>query len=231
MATLISVLGLLSACGKDGTVSLQFLNSTARSVTHTTDALRATESAPTEFKMKLIAAYLAADIDPDTGTNIGETQMIYLNPNCTNISACDISGGTVDGNVITDIITTYFDFGLSSSEVNANLNAQGRSVAVGTYKYVRIEFCKANTENAENIQWAGGSASGTQSFQRNSCTVNSNEMNPPLVLAEGATATVSLTYDMSTSVQVGADAAGDNCTGTGATKTCFTLPTFVPSAS
>ena len=220
---LSSLLFLFSGCsGNNGTAKLAFSNGTTR----------ATLSAPTIFGMKLIAVYLTEDVDPITQNNVGMTTMIYLNPLCQeDIMHCDISGGTAeDGLPMDKIITDFFDFAQTTEAVNAALNAQGRAVTPGTYKYARVEFCKYNAGNAENIKWGNGST-GEQSFKRNSCTVNSAVFNPPITIAGGETVTVTLSYVLDTSVQTGADAVGDHCTGAGAGLTCFSVPQFTPSAT
>jgi len=240
----LAFLTLLSACGaKDGTATLSFANaSDARSFIEASPAhrmaslgaLRAT-AAPTVFQMKLIAAYVTADIDPVTQNNTGMTSMIYLNSECeSDIMHCDISGGNAeDGQPMSKVITSYFDFNQTSSAVNTALNAQSRTITAGTYKYARLEFCKYNNENANNIKWADGTQvpTGTpQEFKRNSCTVNSTVFDPPIVVAAGGSLAVTLTYDLSAAISDGSSCTGDDSSGTGGSKVCFTMPTFVPSA-
>lgn len=240
----IAIQLLSFGCGSStGKATLKFSNSTTGALLHTQGASSivrppvnaATASAATTFKMQLIAAYLTEDIDPTTQSNSGKTAMIYLNPDCSDdIMHCDISGGTAeDGAPMSHVVTSFFDFGQSSATVNAALNAQAREIEEGTYKYVRLEFCKYNSGNSENIQWAGGSASGTQSFKRNSCTVNSAVLSPAIEVNDGDSVTVTLAYDYSTAIKTGADASGDDCANTAGASdyTCFTLPTFTPSAS
>jgi hypothetical protein len=237
---------LLTGCGileGEGKATLKFSNSTSGAqslrgadlITGNGISTLATSSTATEFKMKLIAAYLTEDIDPVTQNNKGMTAMIYLNPDCgEDIMHCDISGGTAeDGAPMSKVVTSFFDFAQTSATVNTALNSQERSIDVGTYRYARLEFCKYNSENSENIQWAGGSSGGTISFKRNSCTVNSAAFDPPIEVKKGDAVTVTLAYDYSTAVKTGTDASGDNCTGTAgsSTYTCFTMPTFTPSAS
>jgi len=189
-------------------------------------------SAATQFKMKLIAAYLTEDIHPTTQNNIGVTSMFYLNPDCQDdIMHCDVSGGTAeDGQPMSKIIQNYFDFGLTSDAVNTALNAQSRSISATSYKYVRLEFCKYNHGNDENIIW-GGSTVSTRSFKRNSCTVNSVGMDPPLQVSDGDSVTVKIAYDYSQSISMGSGSFGDDCSGSGDGQVCFTLPSFTPSAS
>ncbi len=222
---------LLSACGsKDATAKLKFTK-TARmfdvASTVLPGDLRA--NAPTTFKMKFIAAYLAEDIAEGTGNNVGMTSMFYLNPECADdISHCDISAGTAeDGTPMSKIITTFFDF-TSDTAANTAINSQGRTITAGSYKYVRLEFCKYASGTDPNIQWAdtANSVSTVQEFKQTSCTVNSAEITPPITIAAGGSATVNLTYDLSSTVTSGG--SGANCSSN---NFCFQLPTFVPSAT
>lgn len=192
-------------------------------------SMRAFEAATT-FNIKLITVYLTEDIGDDQG-NTGNTQFIWLNEECEeDVSHCDISGGDAeDGSEMDKIITSYFEFGGTSEEVNAAINSQARSIETGTYKYVRMEFCKYNAGNAENVQWGSTTSAGPNSFERNMCTVNSVEFDPPLEVAEGDSITVNLAYDVSQAVETGVSSGSgyDDCDGT----TCFTLPQFVPTAA
>ncbi len=237
-------MGSLMSCAKNsdtGTAKLQFSNSQNSPLGYmnmldrlfTQKAFAATMSQPTEFKMKLIAAYLAADVDPVTGNNVGETGTFYVNPECHgDLMHCDVSGGTAeDGKPIAHVIDTFFDFGQGSDLVNQALNAEGLSIPAAEYKYVRLEFCKLNQEGTANINWQGGTNNSETPFTKSECTVTSVVMNPPLSIGKGETATVKLAYDYSNSIQVGVDAQGDNCSGSGDTKSCFSVPEFTPSAT
>src|SRR6266545_4186783 len=104
----------LSACGSpsSGSAVLKFHGSvggTTLGAAASTQVftLAVDPSAPTIFKMKLIAAYLSEDIDPATQDNVGHTPMIYLNPDCQgDIEHCDISAGNApDGKPITHIVS------------------------------------------------------------------------------------------------------------------------------
>lgn len=233
------VLTILMSCSSSGgKVTLQFSNLTTANSQLSADGRTeraATLSAPTVFEMKLIAVYLTQDIDPVTQNNIGGTSMVYLNPDCgENIGDCDISTGTNDqGQPFGHIVTSYFDFAQNSDAVNQALNAQARTVSAATYRYVRMEFCKYNSASASNIKYQGGTMAAPVEFQRNSCTVNSAAFATPLEIAEGNTVTVTLSYDIHETIQSGSDAMGDACSpdNSDPARTCFTLPTFTPSAS
>ena len=94
----------------------------------------------TSLRLKITAVYLAEDVDPTTMNNVGNTAMIWLNPECQN----DIENCNPDGlvNPPGPRIKQYFDLSRSTAEVDAELNSQGAPVDPGTYKYARIEMCK-----------------------------------------------------------------------------------------
>jgi hypothetical protein len=236
LALIVSV-GIL-ACGQKSTVKLEVEN-----VTVSATGLRlqvspdaslvttASGSAPSMFGMKLIAVYLSEDTASGMGDNIGRTPMIYLNPACAgDISHCDISPGTSpDGTPVTAIVTDYFDFALPTVEVNAALNAQGQSVEPGTYRYLRVEFCKNDSGAVSNVKWATPDT-GPVEFWRGGCVITV-PLSPALELADGDSVTVALQYDLANTISIGVLASGDSCTGADAARTCFTVPGFVPSVS
>ncbi len=157
--------------------------------------------------------------------------MIYLNPDCQgDIEHCDISAGNApDGKPITHIVQSYFDLALPADQVNAALNAQARPVQTGSYRYVRIEFCKYNSGNASNVTW-GTADTGAIEFNGGGCVVTA-EISPPVSIGSGEEITITLNYDLAGTVQTGDSASGQSCTGIGATRACFTVPTFLPSAT
>ena len=153
----------LSACGGKGTAKLQFSNG-ARSPQlkiSDADAQALGFTSADSFQMKLIAAYLAEDIDPTTQNNVGNTTMFWLNPDCSeDITSCTTDpttngGKDEQGNTWAHTVTTFFDFS-NVTNVNTALNSQGREIDTGTYKYVRLEFCKWQGTSAtyNNIKWS-----------------------------------------------------------------------------
>jgi hypothetical protein len=189
------------------------------------------ERAPTVYGAKLLAVYLAEDVDPATQNNLGATEMIYLNPACQgDISHCELSEGVneQDGLPFTHLVTEYFDFAADSATVNAAISAQQLQVAAGTYRYARMEFCKRNLGNAYTMQWAADGAAPTQVVS-NQCGVTSAVFDPPLTIAAGDAVAVTLSYDLAGTVSDLAPGQGGGgfCVG----GTCFTPPPFVPSAS
>ena len=185
------------------------------------------------FAMKLASVYLAQDIDPQTQNNVGESAMLWVSPHCTNADDCDL-----------------FDFARPTDLVNADLNSQELDVPPGTYRYVRMEFCyHGDMPTLPNVEWQGGDMPSPHGFIGGGCGVTSKEFNPPLVLAAGDSVAVALGYDLSNATSVGQpdpnypgapaltadDGHGvgfNDCVvdDAGTTKTCFTVPDFVPSA-
>jgi hypothetical protein len=157
--------------------------------------------------------------------------MIYLNPECQgDIEHCDVSPGTApDGRPIAHLVQGSFDFALPADQVNAALNAQARPVQKGSYRYVRIEFCKLNSGRATNVTW-GTADTGAVEFVGGDCVVTA-ALSPPVSIGSGDEVTITLSYDLAGTVQTGDSASGQSCAGSGATRACFTVPTFVPSAT
>lgn len=225
-----------TACDSGGTAVLRLRGSVGGTTIGSQAATQAISlgedpSAPAIFKMKLIAAYLSEQVASGGGDNVGRTPMIYLNPDCGgDIVHCDLSAGTApDGKPITHVVERYFDFGLPPDQVNAALNAQERSIEAATYRYLRIEFCKYNAGGASNVVW-GTASSGEIPFIGGDCVLTA-ELSPPITVKDGDAVTITLNYDLSGTVQTGEVASGQSCTGTGSTTSCFTVPTFVPSAT
>ncbi len=216
---------LVSACGSDdGTAKLAFSRTNANALTYQ----------PANFKMKLIAAYLSEDIEAGGGSNTGVTSRFYEHPACEgDLKHCDISAGTgEDGAPIDKIVNTYFDFG-PSADVNAALNAQNNPVEAASYKYVRLEFCKYNSGNAPNVQWGGSFGGNTitdAEYKSTACGVTSAELDPPIAIAAGDVATITLSYSLVGLVS-DTGGTGDNCESAGGGTYCFNLPTFLPNAT
>lgn len=203
---------------------------------------------PSLVGIKLIAVYLAEDVDPATQNNVGQTSMIWLNAQCQDdISACNVSGAAGS---YTHRVTDYFDFARGTEAVNTALNSQGRAVDPGTYRYVRMEFCKLDPGTAltePNFSWQAPTMAQPRSFSVGMCGVTSKPFAIPLVLKAGDAASVTVAYDLTTTVVTGAaGSSGGACFGTaadqvcymdcvddavGGTRTCFNPPEFTPSAA
>lgn len=151
------------------------------------------------LRLKIIAAYLTADIDPVTMNNVGNTEMIWLNPECNDdISGCNIAGFEMPTSG--PRVQSYFDLARPSADVTADLNSQDMSIEAGTYRFARVEFCKSyegeRVPTVPTMMWSGPGMTTEQAFLSGDCTRNSVAFDPPLTLAEGDAVSVSLGYDL-----------------------------------
>ena len=103
MKPILLVLPFLVAC--DGaSVSFGFTNLSAARTTGTSGVL----ADGTSLRVKLIAAYLAEDVDPVTLNNVGDVEMIWVAPECGgDIENCNVEG--FDEPAGGPRVTTYFD--------------------------------------------------------------------------------------------------------------------------
>ncbi|MBU6374936.1 MAG: hypothetical protein KGQ59_02965 [Bdellovibrionales bacterium] len=222
----------LSACGGKATAKLQFSKASSSPQLKETSPLERGLTAAHSFKMKFIAAYLSEDINPTTQNNTGKTSMFWLNSECSDdIKSCTTDptsngGKDEDGVSWRHTIMSFFDFS-NVPNVNTTLNSQGREIDTGTYKYVRLEFCKwQGTENPtyNNIKWTAVDGGTEYSFSQPSCGVTA-EISPPMEVAAGESVTITLNYSLENTLQSGTGPS--NCAG----GTCFSLPTFTPSVT
>jgi hypothetical protein len=186
---------------------------------------------PVYIGLKFGSVYLAEQINEDQ-SNSGQTQMIWLNDQCQgNIGNCDVDPGEKD---IT--ITNFFDFTRPSEEVNAQLNSQDMLIQPGTYKFLRMEFCRRGPNStseqvanqSDNIRYQIEGMDEPFGFKMNMCNVTV-PLDPPLVATGNESFTLTLNYDFSNIVTT-FDAPVDsyNCTQT-APYSCLGQIEFVPS--
>lgn len=160
----------------------------------------------TSLRLKLIAAYLAEDVDPTTQDNVGQSAMIWLNPECNgDISGCNVSGMALPPG---PRVEHYFDLARPTSEVNAELSAQDNPIEPSTYRYARVELCKAyggqTQATVPTLMWKGPGMADERPFVSGDCGRTSLAFDPPLVIAAGDAVTISLGYDLATAVVSGA---------------------------
>lgn len=220
---------------RSGMITMQFKNESSAQGSLSSIRSHASSGSsgePTFYGMKIIAAYLSEDVDPVTQDNTGQNLMFYLNEECQNdIMHCNTGPGTAeDGNPMDKILgaNSYFDL-TDPSAANEALNGQTQSVLTGTFRYVRMEFCKYEP-NADNVEWEYPGVP-RRSFHRSGCGTTSEEMDPPLVIdSSSAALTFVASYDLSGSVTLGPDAYGDDCaTDADGQRVCFSVPAFTPS--
>ncbi|MFL5301476.1 MAG: hypothetical protein ACJ79R_14145 [Anaeromyxobacteraceae bacterium] len=247
----VAVLAALStACG-GATAKLKLRNDTPGAAAQGLRSAALASSAPVTpsfVGVKLLAVYLAEDVDPRSQDNVGRTSMIWVNAQCADdISGCNVEGAAGD---YPHRVSEFFDLAVGSDAVNAALNSQGRPVDPGTYRYVRMEFCKMQPGEVlaqPNVAWQTPALPARRAFAYGACGVTSRPFETPLTLAAGDAVSVTVAYDLSTAVVSGTPSyPGDVCFGAapdwvcyadcvddaaGGTRTCFNPPEFTPSAA
>lgn len=216
-ATLFSVVVIAaSGCGskekstKTGKVQVGFSNSTTTALaldgmpTNSTGiATNENGSYPTyaatTYGMKIVQIYLNEDVAEDGWSNKGTNAYIWINPACETQTETDGSIKVANnGQCDTKKITTYFNLARPTAEVNADLNAQQIPVPAQTYRYIRMELCDQNNTD-KNIQVASTSGGLTTpvELRTSGCVIVPEKIDPPLTVADGASVSISLAYDLS----------------------------------
>jgi hypothetical protein len=147
---------------------------------------------PSVFGLKLVAIYLAEDIDADT-SNVGEVGRIWTNPVCDpDLYQCGI-GKEAGANQVKD----YFDLALPSEVVNQRLNAQGATIKAGSYRYLRMDMVGIEKDHAAhiaNLRYGADAAHAQEiRFRSNNYLI---PLDPPLDINDGDAVTVTLGYDL-----------------------------------
>lgn len=208
------ILSLFLVCGcgkknKEGDAaqaSFAFANKTSLALTAVAtcqgtakDFTNPTCYTPTVYGMKMLKVYVSQEQQGATSAPAG---LIWKNAACSIAS----STGTIDGKDFTydyatdgctdDIVTTYFDLASTTDSVNAELASSKFKILPGTYNYVQMEFCISGAKS-KNIQFQAEGMTSPYQITRNTCGISSAKADPPLVVAEGESVTVSLNYDLS----------------------------------
>jgi hypothetical protein len=209
MAAVVVALAGATGCEGGATARLALANQTSASRAKPGAVL----ADGTSLRLKLIAVYLAEGVDPVTMNNTGATEMIWLNPQCGgDIDGCNVDGFTQPAG---PRITDYFDLARPTAAVNTELNSQGASVSPGTYRYARVELCKAygaeRIATVPTMMWAGPGMATEQPFTSGDCGRTSVAFDPPLALAAGDAVEVTLGYDLGAAIVAGAPGTGQGC--------------------
>lgn len=202
MALPVALLG----CMGSASARLELANQTTSTPVRSADALAGVLADGTSLRLKLIAAYIAEDVDPVTQNNLGRTAMIWLNAECEDdISGCNVAGIAMPAG---PRVTQYFDLSRATSEVNAELNSQDSPIEPGTYRYARVELCKSYPGDpppqVPTLLWKGPGMAVEQAFASGDCGRTSLPFDPPLEIAAGDAVTVSLGYDLAAAIVAGA---------------------------
>ena len=199
----------LSGCMGSATARLELANQTASSAARSSAIL----ADGTSLRLKVISVSLAEDVDTATMNNIGQVVNIWLNPECHgDNNGCNVAGFAQPPG---PRITQYFDLSRPTAEVNAELNSQDATITPATYRYARLDLCKAlggqNQADVPTLMWRGPGMNAEQAFVSGDCGRTSLPFNPPLDLAAGDAVTVSLGYDLAAAIVDGPPTSATHC--------------------
>ncbi len=202
----------------------------------TTAGLTASAGVPSTLKITVLHARLIQDVD-DNSMAVGLPGFIYINPDCRrsdeelaadetgSIGTDDVDGCAHQSDVWTSgdteitptkIASTRIDFAKGSEAVNAELNAQNRSLDLGdveegeiatqTWRYIGVAFRIQTHTSEPNASWsfdATGAAEKEFTWIQNELAAI--EIDPPLEISSNEKALITLSYDLAGWVQYGAD--------------------------
>jgi len=168
------------------------------------------------------------------------------NPECDgDNSSCNVDGFAQPAG---PRIKSYFDLSRSTDEVDAQLESEDMPIDPGSYRYARVELCKAldgeSQASVPTMKWMGPGMAAEVPFTSGDCGRTSLPFDPPLVIAAGDTVQVDLGYDLSKAIVSGApepmslySIAGNSqffraCVdSTPTTRDCMDFPDFAPTAT
>ena len=146
---------------------------------------------PTVFGVRLVGAFLSEDEDGHMD-NVGKVGRIWANPVCDpDLRRCGI-GPSSGANRVTD----YFDLALPTDEVNARLNAQEHVIDPGTYRILRLDLAGPQPTDEHDVPNLRFGMMGQPPSEVRRTNVYVVHLDPPLVLADGDSVTMSLGYDV-----------------------------------
>lgn len=187
----------------NGTASLNVTDTTCASIPGSTDSSSPQKCwTPTYYGLKMLSVYVSPDSE---GAKTAPGGLIWSNPACpTHTSNTEVGTGDdqktyeydVQDDCTDDAVSSYFDFARTSTAVNADLNSQDRKIPPGTYNYVQMAFCIGSAKS-KNLQFKADGMTDNYSMSINKCGVVSDKLSDPIVLGEGESVDVSVTYDLS----------------------------------
>ena len=117
-------------------------------------------------------------------------------------------------------------------EVNAMLNSQKMGVAAGTYKYVRMEFCKDlpsdDFTGHYNVRFQAGNMTAPFEYRSGECGITTKAIEP-LVVKPGTSLVLNLAYSIEYLSGFCPGMTGFSCDTLG-TSFCSAIPKFYPTA-
>lgn len=231
-----------SSCGKEkkkdgdnAVANLALENGTGLSINDTdcpvlgSDGFKGDECwTPSKLGLKILNVYVSPD---EQGATTGPAGLVWANEACPKSSSTsEIDGKNYDydtvGDCTDDMVSNFFELARPTAEVNAELNSQDKRILPGTYNYVQIGFCIGGPKS-KNAQFQADGMTEPYQVTAGTCGISSVKADPPIVVGEGESVTVSLTYDLTNTVyQKSGFANPDSCyvSADGATVRCFSYP-------
>ncbi|NRA66025.1 MAG: hypothetical protein HRU19_16170 [Pseudobacteriovorax sp.] len=125
----------------------------------------------------------------DQEVNVGTYKSVFYKYH--NAEACD-----------TAAITTYVDLARSTPEVNAELNSQGLPIIPGTYTQASLRLCTPDIDTDTFLahRFQAGAMTEPVSVTGSGCGVTGAAVEN-FVVEEGQTATIKLSYDLTTFIR------------------------------
>lgn len=191
---------------------------------------------PSHYALKLLNVIVSPD---EEGAQSGPAGLIWSNPGCPiQTTSSEIDEKTYDydsvGNGCSDdSVATLFNFARPTDEVNAELNSQDHKILPGTYNYVQMTFCIGGTQGAYNAEFTADGMTEPYRLKSGQCGISSVAANPPIVVGEGESVTIALSYDLQNIIYEGHAESDPNFCYVSEDKTvvrCFDYPnSMVPS--
>jgi hypothetical protein len=181
---------------------------------------------PTSYGVKMLNAYISPD---QSGATSGPAGLIWSNPACSvssqksEINGKEFTYESVDSGCDDSKVSSYFELARATADVNAELNGKKYSILPGTYNYVQLGFCIGGAKS-KNIQFQAEGMSAAYQVSQDSCGVSSTKADPPIVVGEGESVTISLAYDLKgviVDVTSGGGTADSKCYSSGGVTRCI----------
>ncbi len=237
--------GISSACskkeeGKAANAALALSNDTAATTLTTADCPEGHFAeqcfTPTRYALKLLNVIVSPD---EQGAQSAPAGLIWSNPGCPiQTSSSEIDEKTFDyesvGDGCTDdSVATLFNFARPTEDVNAELNSQDHKILPGTYNYVQMTFCIGGPQGTYNAEFTADGMTEPYQLKSGQCGISSIAADPPIVVGEGESVTIALSYDLQNVIYEGHSESDPNFCYVSEDKSvvrCFDYPTYmVPS--
>jgi len=168
---------------------------------------------PSIYGVKLLSVIVSPD---QAGAQSAAAGLIWANPDCavsTIMSEINEKEFPYDSasDCADDQVETFFELARTSEEVNEELNSQYYNILPGTYNYVQLGFC-VDGAKSKNGRFQAEGMSEPYEFTWGGCGMSSVRADPPIVVSEGQSITVSLTYDLTNTAYIShADSNPEYC--------------------